>query len=176
MTAEIFRSDDPCAIARTLMPALLSAPKQLPAIPSRSIMPSPTIAMMQQPSVRSTVCTSPRCISRANVCSTVCFASAACERGTAKQIECSELACEIMTTETSTACSAPKSLWATPGIPIIPVPSTLIKTISSTAAKPFIGASIDEAADIFVPGASGLNVFLIQTVMLLAIAGDIVLG
>jgi len=31
-------------------------------------------------------------------------------------------------------------------------------------------------AEILVPGASGLKVFLIQTVMLFAIAGDIVLG
>jgi hypothetical protein len=36
--------------------------------------------------------------------------------------------------------------------------------------------SIGEVADILVPGASGLKVFLIQTVMLCAIAGDMVLG
>ena len=48
MTAEMFRSDDPCAIALTLTPALPSALKNFPAMPSRSIMPSPTIATMQQ--------------------------------------------------------------------------------------------------------------------------------
>ena len=48
--------------------------------------------------------------------------------------------------------------------------------MSSTAAKPLIGMSNEDEAEIFVPGASGLKVFLIHTVMLFAIAGDIVLG
>ena len=39
-----------------------------------------------------------------------------------------------------------------------------------------IGMSAGEVAQIFVPGASGLKVFLIQTVMLFAIAGDMVFG
>ena len=37
--------------------------------------------------------------------------------------------------------------------------------MSSTAAKPFIGTSFGEEVDILVPGAAGLKVFLIQTVM-----------
>ena len=52
MTAEMLRSDDPCAIALTLTPALPSALKNFPAMPSRSIMPSPTIATMQQLSLQ----------------------------------------------------------------------------------------------------------------------------
>ena len=61
-------------------------------------------------------------------------------------------------------------------MPILPVPSTLISAISSTAAKPFIGMSDGDEAEILVPGASGLKVLLIQTVMPFAIAGDIVFG
>src|ERR1043165_1335281 len=106
----------------------------------------------------------------------VFFASKAWAVGTAKQIECSELACEIITIETPTARSAPKSLWATPGTPIMPVPSTFIRAMSSTAAKPLIGRSNDDEAEILVPGASGLKLFLIQTVMFFAIAGAIVFG
>ncbi len=46
----------------------------------------------------------------------------------------------------------------------------------STAAKPFIGISDDEEAEMRVPGASGRKLFLIQTVMSFAMAGDIVFG
>ena len=176
MTAEMFRSDDPCAIARTLTPALPSAWKNLPAIPVRSIIPSPTMARMQQSLTTSTVCMAPRRISASNASSIVFFAKEACRAGTAKQIECSELACEIITTETSTACSAPKSLCETPGTPVMPVPSTLIKVISSTVANPLIGASDFDVAEMAVPRASGLKVFLIQMGMPRVIAGNIVFG
>src|SRR6185369_69990 len=96
--------------------------------------------------------------------------------GTAKQIECSELAWEIITTETSTTRSAPNSLSATPGMPIIPVPSTLSRAISSIVAKPLTGIVDGEEEEILVPVASGLKVFLIQMGMPLAIAGNIVFG
>ena len=57
-----------------------------------------------------------------------------------------------------------------------PCAPTLIRAMSSTAANPFIGASEGEEDEILVPGASGLKVFLIQTVIPFAIAGYIVFG
>jgi hypothetical protein len=111
--------------------ALPRAVKNFPAMPNLSIIPSPTMARMQQSAITSTVCTWPRCISAKKASSTVFLANSACANGTAKQIDCSELACEIMTTETSTARRAPKSLSATPGMPIIPVPSRLSRAIPS---------------------------------------------
>src|SRR6476660_8109644 len=57
MTAEMLRSDAPCAIARTLMPAAPSVPKNLPALPGMPAMSSPTTAMIAQPVVTPTRCT-----------------------------------------------------------------------------------------------------------------------
>ena len=58
----------------------------------------------------------------------------------------------------------------------MPVPSTLIKVISSTVANPLIGTSDFDVAEIAVPRSSGLNVFLIQMGMPRVIAGNIVFG
>jgi hypothetical protein len=56
--------------------------------------------------------------------------------GTAKQIECSELACEMSTTEIPCSRSAPNRRCAVPGTPIIPAPSTLISASASMLVIP----------------------------------------
>ena len=115
MTAEMLRSDDPCAIARMLTPAAASAPKTLAAMPGVPAMPSPTTDRMLQPPTRSTFWIWPCRSSVSNACRTVRSVSAASASGTAKQIECSELPCEIRITETPSSRSAPNSRSAVPG-------------------------------------------------------------
>jgi hypothetical protein len=48
MTTEMLRSEEPCAMARTLTPARASAPKKLAAIPGVPAIPSPTTARIVQ--------------------------------------------------------------------------------------------------------------------------------
>ena len=136
MTAEMLRSDEPCAMARTLMPALPSAPKNVAATPAVCAMSSPTAARMLHEATRSTRWMCPSRISGSKARRDVVRASSACASGTAKQMECSELACEMSTTLTPTSRSAPKSRCATPGTPIIPVPSTLTRAMPSMVENP----------------------------------------
>ncbi len=77
----------------------------------------------------------------------------------AKQIECSELAWEISTTDTAASRSAPNRRSAIPGTPIMPLPSRFIKAMSSIVASPLTGAVRPELMWILVPGSSGENVF-----------------
>ena len=55
-TAEILRSEEPCAIARMLMPARPSVPKKRAATPGVPAIPSPTTATILWSSVTSTRC------------------------------------------------------------------------------------------------------------------------
>ena len=127
-------------MARTLMPALPRAPKKVAATPAVWAISSPTAARMLQELTRSTRWMWPSRISGSKARRAVLRASSACASGTAKQIECSELACEMSTTLTDTSRRAPKRRCATPGTPIIPVPSTLTRAMPSTVEKPLHGA------------------------------------
>ena len=64
------------------------------------------------------------------------FALAASWERTAKQIECSLEACEIITTLHPASLTVWNTALAVPGTPTIPVPSTLIKQTSSIVARP----------------------------------------
>ena len=75
----------------------------------------------------------------------------------AKQIECSELPWEIMTTETPAFRSAPNRRSEMPGTPIIAVPSRLTRAMSSIEANPLTGVVGAVPAWMRVPGADGLN-------------------
>ncbi len=70
-------------------------------------------------------------------------------------MECSLDPCEMRTTETPSARSAPKSLLAMPGTPTMPVPSTLTSVMPSTLAKPLTAEAEDESAEMVVPAAVG---------------------
>jgi hypothetical protein len=59
-TALIERSEDPWAIACTLIPAKASAEKKVPATPLRRFIPSPTIDTIDIPWMTETPSTSPR--------------------------------------------------------------------------------------------------------------------
>ena len=61
--------------------------------------------------------------------------------GTAIQIECSELACEMSVTETSASLRAANNRSAVPGTPIMPAPSRLTMATSSIEVTPLIPSS-----------------------------------
>ncbi len=177
MTAEMLRSEAPCAIARTLMPALPSVPKNRPALPGMPAMSSPTTAMIAQPFVTPTRCTCPSLSSTANARSTTVRTWSAASSRTAKQIECSELPCEISMTDTPASRSAPNSRSAVPGTPIMPAPSRFTSATLSTPLMPLTAAAREpDDAEIFVPGCVALNVLRIHSGMPRPTAGAIVCG
>ena len=161
MTTEMLRSEEPCAMARTLTPARASAPKKLAAIPGVPAIPSPTTARIVQSWVIVGGWICPYRVSDSNASSIARLATWTSDWSVAKQIECSELPWEIMTTETSASRRARKRRSEIPGTPIIAVPSRLIRAISPIEANPFTGDVGETLAWIRVPGADGLNAFRI---------------
>ena len=116
ITAEMLRSDAPCAIARTLMPRQPRVPKNRPALPG---MPCHVVADDGEDAAAlrdlDPLHLALRASSAANARSTTSrTCSADCSR-TAKQIECSELPCEISMTEMPASRRAPNSRSAVPG-------------------------------------------------------------
>ncbi len=156
------------------MPALPRVPKNRAATPGSPAMPSPTIATIQQSRVRSTRWIWPCAISPAKASSTTCRVRSANELGTAKQMECSELACEIRITDTPAFLRAPNNLSAVPGTPIMPVPSRFTSATFSTDVTPLIARPECGASSIIEPGAAGSNVLRMTIGIPLATAGDIV--
>ena len=94
----------------------------------------------------------------------------------AKQIECSELAWVIRTTDIPASLRHEKRRLAVPGTPIIPAPSRLIRDKSSMVVIPLTLLHSLLSNTILVPVEFGLKVFLIYIGMPLVINGDIVLG
>ena len=176
MTTEMLRSDAPWAIARTLTPAEPSAWNTFAATPSAPAMPSPTTARMLQPWSSSTLWIWPSRNSGSNARRTTRSARSASPAGTAKQIECSELPCEIRMTEMPSSRSAPNSRCAVPGTPIMPAPSRLTSAMRSMLVIPLTSGSRSERSWISVPGRSAANVFLIQIGMRFCTAGAMVAG
>ena len=97
-------------------------------------------------------------------------------RGTAQQIECSELPWEIRITEIDSSRSAPNSRLAVPGTPIIPAPSRLISATSSIVVMPFTASDDVGRAQIRVAGLPGAKVLRIQMGISRPTAGAIVWG
>ena len=176
MTTEMLRSDDPCAIARTFTPAPARAANTLAAIPGVPAMPSPTTDRMLHARSTSTFWICPSRSSAANARRTVRSVRSASSSSTEKQIECSELPCEIRITEMPSSRSAPNSRWAVPGTPIIPAPSTLTSATLSMLVMPLTAWLDAGAAQISVPAFSGANVLRIQMGICLATAGAMVCG
>ena len=134
-TADILRSEHPCAMAMILILASPNAEKNRPAHPVVDDMPSPTAAMMEHGAFTSTL--EIRCCSSSirNSSSMTILAACACGAVVAKVMECSEEACDISTTLTPTRSKVPNKRFATPGTPIKPEPSTLTMAILSILEK-----------------------------------------
>ena len=158
----MLRSEAPCAIARTLTPAVPSAPNTCAATPCAPAMPSPTTARMLQPRLTSMLWIWPSRNSGSNARRTTRSARSASTSGTAKQIECSELPCEIRITEIPSSRSAPNRRCAVPGTPIMPAPSRFTSAIFSMVVMPFTSGFGAVRSWMSVPGFVGANVFRIQ--------------
>ena len=78
----------------------------------------------------------------------------------AKQIECSELPCEIKITEMPESRSAPNRRCAVPGTPIMPAPSRFTRATGSMVEIPFTLIAETGFAQINVPRFCGAKVFL----------------
>mmetsp|Transcript_248 Transcript_248/g.750 ORF Transcript_248/g.750 Transcript_248/m.750 type:complete len:211 (+) Transcript_248:1131-1763(+) len=192
-------SDEPCASARMLMPALDSAVASLARMPFCSCMFSPTMATMLFEKVASTQEISFSSSSARKTFLRTSTAMAPWLPGTAAQMEYSEEAWAIKMQEMFSLRSALNMRDAMPGTPIIPVPSTLTSATLLTLVNPLTGTGIfgsDTVASLAislrmtssvnwvgffgskmtVPKSCGRKVFLMRMGILASMAGTIVSG
>ena len=164
ITAVMFFSDDPCAIARTLIPLRPSTPNIFPLTPGWLRICSPTKAIMDKSFSMINGSTTCVLISFSNSESTAIFAKCVSCTFTPTQIECSEELCVIKMTLILFLANASNNLFEKPGIPTIPAPSKLNKQMSLMLEIPRIKlSSLGDSFSINVPGCSGSKVFLIRT-------------
>ena len=164
ITAVMFFSDDPCAIARTLIPLRPSTPNILPLTPGWFRICSPTNAIIDKSFSIINGSTTCVLISCSNSASTAIFAKCVSCKFTPTQIECSEELCVIKMTLILFFARASNNLFEKPGIPTIPAPSKLNKQMSLMLEMPRIKlSSLGDSFSIKVPGCSGSKVFLIRT-------------
>ena len=120
-------------------------------------MPSPTtatVAMLGRD--LDTVDLAARDLAARTRASRLSCASAASGSGTLKQIECSELACEISDTEICRTCSAWKVRAAMPGTPSMPLPVTVTSAWPPAAVSALTGKRAGATrSDTSVPAAAG---------------------
>ena len=95
---------------------------------------------------------------------------------TAKQMVCSEDACEMRMTFTRREARVRNKRSAMPGTPTIPAPRSVSSERSPIDVMPFARPSPSalRLEEMSVPGAAGLKVFLIKMGMRLATAGAMV--
>ena len=151
-TTEMLRSDAPCAIARTLTPARAERAEQLRRDARGA---GHAVADHREDAAvarrRRRAGSAPGASSRSKASRTDRGGASASACASAKQIECSELPCEISTTEMPCSRSAPNRRCAVPGTPIMPAPSTLISATLVDARDPLdrcddAGVRADERA------------------------------
>ena len=152
----------------------------------------PTAARMEQLAMVVTLLSRPAAMALAKRASSASTARSAWSLVQAKQMECSDDACEIMTTLTPASRTHEKMLDAVPGTPTMPVPSTLISVTFSMVANPFTSALEGERAPtaaaarcsarsgrysaMRVPGAERLKKLRMAMGMLYFMAGSVVRG
>mmetsp|Transcript_40584 Transcript_40584/g.122585 ORF Transcript_40584/g.122585 Transcript_40584/m.122585 type:complete len:300 (-) Transcript_40584:1120-2019(-) len=116
-TAEMFRSEEPCAMAMTFTCARPSALKKRPLMFGRFFMPSPMAARMLQPGTVVTRISESVLSSTAKACSTLAAATGASPSSTATVIECSDEPWDVKITLTPVLARASIILRATPWVP-----------------------------------------------------------
>ena len=143
ITAEIFLSLLPCAMARMFTPFLPSAANILPAIPVWLFILSPTTAITAKSFSTISGSTFWFQFHNSKALSTACFVVAAFAASTATQIECSLLLCVIRIT----LASASNKRLLKPGMPTMPLPSfqtqqtNFINTADATYRAAILAAS-----------------------------------
>jgi hypothetical protein len=121
----MFRSEDPWAIATTLMRPDASAEKTRAAIPGVPAMVSPTMASTAIPGRAVTSSISPLAISAANAFLMLVTARSASVSGSVKPIELSDDAWKIVETDSRSVSTAVNVRAAMPWTPTIPLPATV---------------------------------------------------
>mmetsp|Transcript_40626 Transcript_40626/g.99797 ORF Transcript_40626/g.99797 Transcript_40626/m.99797 type:complete len:258 (-) Transcript_40626:1213-1986(-) len=138
-TAETCLSDEPCAMARMLTPAVEMAFMKVAETPGVKAMPSPTMATTDMPLSSDTELMVERSSSSSKADCRALSALSPWSSGTATQIECSEEAWVIMMMLTSAEAMAPKNLLAAPLRPMMEAPSRLRTAILSIEVMPLMG-------------------------------------
>ena len=124
-TNEMLSSDEPCAIATTLISCEARAENTRAAIPGMPAMPRPTTAMVVMPLSTWMPSTSRRAISSWKARSRCSLAALASLSGTVKQMDCSDDAWVMSDTDMPCADRVAKVRAATPGTPKRPRPATV---------------------------------------------------
>ena len=137
---EMLRSDEPCAIATTLMPPAASAENTRAATPGAPTMPSPTTATTAMPARAVTLSMRPLASSSRNA-----RAHGARPRGpprasgSVNPIELSDDAWKIVDTDSRSASTAANVRAAMPWTPTMPLPATVTIACPRTIASALTG-------------------------------------
>mmetsp|Transcript_17290 Transcript_17290/g.51885 ORF Transcript_17290/g.51885 Transcript_17290/m.51885 type:complete len:346 (-) Transcript_17290:1232-2269(-) len=189
-TAEMLRSEEPCAMAMTFTLARPRALKKLPATPPRFFMPSPMTARMLTLSRLVTRISESRLSSTPKACSTPARALSAWLSSTATVIECSEEPCDVRMTFTPALPRASIILRATPGVPRKDAPASVTSATFSMevmAVTGICGLTSSGAWSsqrncssprpyTFVPGCEGLKTLRTRTGMRFSMHGTMAEG
>ncbi|MNI15147.1 hypothetical protein D3C81_936840 [compost metagenome] len=139
---DILYSDEPCAIARTLIPLRPSAANNRPDIPGVFFIFSPTMAKTERFSSIAGTISLFAWISSSNSTSIKCIARLASDGLTANVMLCSEEDWVISTTLICSLANSVKSRPLKPDLPIIPDPLRLMTEISEIEEIPLIGSAV----------------------------------
>ena len=135
----MLRSDEPCAIATTLMRPAARAVNTRAAIPGVPAMPSPTTAMTAMPGFDVTLSMSPLAISPPKTLRMLRTARSASDSGSVNPIELSDEAWKIVDTERRSASTAENVRAAMPWTPAMPLPATVTIAWPRTMASALTG-------------------------------------
>mmetsp|Transcript_25736 Transcript_25736/g.60074 ORF Transcript_25736/g.60074 Transcript_25736/m.60074 type:complete len:244 (+) Transcript_25736:1101-1832(+) len=138
---EIWRSDEPCAIALMLMPALAIALVNVAPVPGRNAIPSPTIATTEWPYSVLMLAMRRRCSSRSKAIWSASVADSADASSTTMQMDDSADACVCNTVATPACRSAAKRRSTRSGTLDVPVPSTVSSATLLIEVIPLMGDS-----------------------------------
>ena len=140
----MFRSDEPCAIATTLILPAASAENTRAAMPGVPAIPSPTTATTAMPVRALTLSIRPLASSWRNAFLTLITPRSASASGSVKPIELSDDAWKIVDTDRRSASTAANVRAAMPCTPIMPLPATVTIACPRTIASAFTGYAGDE--------------------------------
>ena len=138
-TNEMFSSEEPWAMAMTLMRDEARAEKTRAATPGVPAMPRPTTAITATPRRALTPSTRPLPISSRKAFSRAATARADSASGSVKPMELSEEDWKMVETDTPSSWTAAKVRAAMPGTPMRPLPATVTRAWPRIVARAFTG-------------------------------------
>mmetsp|Transcript_40646 Transcript_40646/g.116050 ORF Transcript_40646/g.116050 Transcript_40646/m.116050 type:complete len:360 (+) Transcript_40646:959-2038(+) len=148
-TAEMLRSEEPCAMATMLTFARPSELKKRPLMPVRRFMFSPMTARMLTPPREAARISSSCESSRAKACRTEARAGCSSRSSTATVMECSEEPWDVRITLTPALHSASIILRPTPGVPRKDAPLSVTSATFSMEVMAFTGKSSSSSSSVW---------------------------